>query len=219
MDILVIVKRIDTSEDSHTNKLMDIADKSAVDMAINIRDRHGQGKGSVSVLCIAPVDSTDVIRECFSLGVDQGYLLADHLFESITLDQLIMLLYHGIKKVETYDVVVMPSTASDNIIPDIASRLASMLDLKYVKQIDNYDGAGPTKITLKGPKINDREIVDPPLMISMICDDEQKIHNAMRIMKAYKKEVKVITSEHITKEDLDMDFEKLITKRKYTRQS
>lgn len=215
MDILVIVKRIDTSEDSHTNKLMDIADKVAVDMAINIRDRHGQGKGSVSVLCIAPVDSSEIIRECFCLGVDSGYLLADPLFESLSLEQLIMLLYHGIKKVESYDVVVMPSSASDTIIPDIAGKLASMLDLRHVKEIDSFDGAGMTKLSLKGPRISEKEIVDPPLMISLMCDAEQHIPNAMRIMKAYKKEVKVITSETISENDLNTDSEKFVTKRKY----
>ncbi|MFN8577251.1 MAG: hypothetical protein U0354_10375 [Candidatus Sericytochromatia bacterium] len=209
MDILVIVKRILTSEDSPTHKLMDIADKTAVDMAINIRDRHGQGKGSVSVICIAPIESSEIIRECYSLGVDTGYLLADPLFESLTLDQLIMLLYHGIKKVDSYDVVIMPSTSNDTVLVDIAGKLADMLNLKHIKNIDSFDGAGPTRLSLKGKKINDREIVEPPLMISFSCDAEQKIHNAMRIMKAYKKEVRVITSSEISKNDLNMDFDKV----------
>lgn len=209
MDILVIVKRILTSEDSPTHKLMDIADKTAVDMAINIRDRHGQGRGSVSVICIAPIESSEVIRECYSLGVDTGYLLADPLFESLTLDQLIMLLYHGIKKVDNYDVVVMPSTPNDTVLVDIAGKLADMLNLRHIKNVDSFDGAGPTKLSLKGKKINDKEIVDPPLMISLLCDAEQKIHNAMRIMKAFKKEVRVITSSEIRIHDLDMDFEKV----------
>lgn len=214
MDILVIVKRIDTSEDSPTNKLMDIADKTAVDMAINIRDRHGQGRGSVSVLCIAPVESPEIMRECFSLGVDQGYLLADPLFESLSLDQLTMLLFHGIKKVENYGVVVMPSTSNDTVITDIASKLANMLDIRHVKNIEGFDGAGATRLSLKTLGKDDKEIVEPPLMISLVCDAEQKIHNAMRIMKAYKKEIIVINSDLISESDINMDIEKLQTKRK-----
>lgn len=216
MDILVIVKRIITSEDSPTNKMMDIADKTAVDMAINIRDRHGQGRGSVSVLCIAPIESSEIIRECYSLGVDTGYLLADPLFESLTLDQLIMLLYHGIKKVENYDVIIMPSTSNDTVIVDIASKLAEMLNIRHIANVDSFDGAGTSRLSLKGKKINDKEIVEPPLMISMTVDAEQKIYNAMRIMKAFKKEVRVITSEDISQNDLNTDVEKAVPHKKRT---
>lgn len=196
MDIVVIVKRIDSSAGSATGKMMDIGDKTALDMAVSLRDRYGHGNSTVSALCIAPVEASDIIRECYSLGADTGYLLSDPAFESIDLNGLIDLLYSAIKAIGKCDMVVMASPSDDTVLVEIGKKLAGMLGFKHFSGVDSYDGVSNTKVSLRG-KGAQREVIEPPAVINLACDLEQKIYNAMRIMKAYKKEINVLTAKDI----------------------
>lgn len=195
MDILVIVKRIDMSDNSPTKKLMDIADKTALDLAIGLRDKHGHGNSTVSVLCIAPAVASDVIRECYSLGADTAYMLSDPAFESIDLNGLISLLSGGIGFIGKCDAIIMASTSDDTVLVDVGKKLAEMIKFSHYSGVDSFEGTS-NKIILKGKK-GEKEIVEAPVLINLACDEEQYIHNAMRIMKAFKKEIRMITAKDL----------------------
>lgn len=202
MDIVVIVKRIDSSDNSPTGKVMDIGDKTAIDFAISLREKYGLGNTRVSVICIAPYEASDVIRECYGLGVDAGYLLSDPMFEQIDVEGIVNILFSALTKLNGCDLVLMASPSNDTITVDLGNKLARLLGFKHLKQVEHLDGYG-NRVVVRGKNISDREIVELPALINLSCDSEQKVFNAMRIMKAFKKEVKVFTSR-----DLNMDAKK-----------
>jgi electron transfer flavoprotein beta subunit len=202
VDIVVIVKRIDTSDSSPTGKAMDIGDKTALDLAITLREKHGFGNSRVSVLCIAPVDAAEVIRESYAVGADIGYLLSDPMFESIDVNGLVGLLQSAVNKLGKCDLVIMASHTGDDITIDVGNKLANSLGFKHVKNIEKFEAAHGNRITTIS-KNEERSIVEVPALINLVCDSEQKVHNAMRIMKAFKKDVKIWTSK-----DLNPDHRK-----------
>lgn len=197
MDIVVIVKRIDTSDSSPTGKVMDIGDKTALDMAIILREKHGFGNSKVSVLCIAPVDAAEIIRESYAIGADTGYLLSDPMFESIDVNGLVGLLHSAVNKLTKCELIIMASHTGDDLTIDVGNKLATSLGFKHVKNVEKFESAHGNRIAVTG-KNQEREIVEIPVLINLVCDSEQKVHNAMRIMKAFKKDVKIWTAKDLT---------------------
>ncbi len=207
MNIVVIVKRINApSNASPSQKVLDVGDKIALDMAIGVREKCGVGNSHVSALCIAPVEDSDVIRECYSLGADVGYLLSDPLFEQLDLDGLIGVLSSSALKIDNCDVLVMVSASNDAVTIDVGRRLAEMLKFKHASNVDAFDCQGNSRIVVKraNPKNGpEREVIELPVLINLNCDSPLVVHNAMRIMKAFKKEVKIWTHK-----DLNVDSRK-----------
>ena len=201
MHLAVIVKRIDISDNSPTNKLMDIGDKTAIEFAVNVRDKNEKANSKVSAICIAPSESSEVIRECFSSGADHGYLLDDKTFESVNLDGLITLLNKTVTHLENCDVVLMSSPSSDNVTVSLGKKLADALNFKHIPYVESIERLSHSKLLVRTKK--GTEVVEIPVLINLACDLEQHIPNASRIMKIYKKEVTILNAK-----DLDFDLQK-----------
>ena len=201
MHLAVIVKRIDTSDNSPTNKLMDIGDKTAIEFAVNVRDKNEKANSKVSAICIAPSDSSEVVRECFSFGADEGYLLDDKSFESVNLDGLINLLHKTIEHLQNFDVVLMSSPSTDNVTVSLGKKLADALNYKHISHVESVERLSHSKLLVRTKK--GTEVVEIPVLINIACDLEQVIPSASRIMKIYKKEVHILNAK-----DLDFDLQK-----------
>ncbi len=89
MEIVVCVKQVpDTTEvkiDPVTNTLVregvpsivNPFDKFALEMALQLRDKHG---GKVTVISMGPPQAVAALRECIAMGADEAILLSDRAF-------------------------------------------------------------------------------------------------------------------------------------------
>lgn len=197
MNILVIVKRNDTTQNKDKTISIDFHDRMAVELAVAIKEKSFIYPVSVSVICIAPADSSNVIRDCFALGADNAYLLDDKSFETVDIDGLIRLLSKGIKKASNPDIVVMASNSNDDVLISLGKKLAETLNYKHLL-VDDFDGQDK-RLFAKVRNKQDKIPLDSNVMLNLTLDIEQPFPNAKRIMKLFKKEVTIFNAR-------DLDF-------------
>lgn len=203
MNISVIVKRMGIHDGSN-KKMMDIADKIAIDQAVFIKERDEKTATKVSALCIAPPEDSEILRECFAFGADEGYLLNDPKFEKVGLEGLITVLYKAIKNIDSNGVVILTSSSNDPVTASLGKALADVLGYKHVYNVEKFE-MHYRKLYVRRKGQSENEHIETPVVINFISDAEQKIDNAVRIMKVFKKEVKVLNAR-----DLDFDPNKLV---------
>lgn len=203
MNISVIVKRMSIHEGSN-KKMMDIADKIAIDQAVYIKERDEKSTTKVSALCIAPPEEAEILRECFAFGADEGYLLNDPQFEKVGLEGLITVLYKAIKNIDSNGIVVLTSSSNDPVTLSLGKTLADVLGYKHVYNVERLE-MHHRKFFVRKKGQSETELVEGPTVVNFISDAEQKIENAVRIMRVFKKEVKVLSAK-----DIDFDPNKLV---------
>lgn len=195
MNILVIVKRNESIQNKNIS--IDFHDRMAVELAVAIKEKSFIYPVNVSVICVAPTDSANVIRDCFALGADNAYLLDDKSFETVDIDGLIRLLSKGIKKVNP-DIVVMASNSNDDILISLGKKLAETINYKHLSGVDDFDG-NDKRISAKLRNKQDKVPLDERVLLNLSLDVEKPFPNAKRIMKLFKKEVIVFNAR-------DLDF-------------
>lgn len=195
MNILVIVKRNESTQNKNIS--IDFHDRMAVELAVAIKEKSFIYPVSVSVICVAPTDSANVIRDCFALGADNAYLLDDKSFETVDIDGLIRLLSKGIKKVNP-DIVVMASNSNDDVLISLGKKLAETINYKHLSGVDDFDG-NDKRISAKLRNKQDKIPLDERVLLNLSLDIEKPFPNAKRIMKLFKKEVIVFNAR-------DLDF-------------
>lgn len=195
MNIVVIVKRTDPAQSQDRTNAIDFYDRVAVETAVEIKEKSFMVPTTVSAICIAPVESSQVIRECFALGADDAYLLDDPQFEKVDLDGLIKVLARGIKKAGNVDLIVMGGSSKDTVLINLGKKLAENLGFKHMPNIDDLDGYDG-KIFAK-VRNKDKAPINYPVLVNLSTDIEYNLSKAQKIMRLFKKEVKILNARDL----------------------
>jgi len=204
LNIAIIVKRIESSSSRPSDKILDIADKKALDIATEIKEKL---EANVCVFCIAPYGSSEVIRECYSFGIDAGYLLDDPAFERVDENGIVVVLGSAMKKVENFDLVFIASTSDKDAILEVGKKLSNFLGIGHIGSVSGIRMLGNKLFAQPCQQDKKEKDIQTPVLINFVFDPSEKIYNAMRIMKVFKKEVKFFNSN-----DLGLNTKKLISK-------
>jgi len=194
LNIAVIVKRIEASGSRPSEKLLDIADKKAIDIATEIKEKL---EANVCVFCIAPYESAEVIRECYAFGVDAGYLLDDPSFERVDESGIVSIFGSAIKRVNDFDLIFIASTSDKDAILDVGKKMANFLGTDHIGSIENIKMLGSRLFAVPCQQDKKEKELQSPTLINFVFDPSEKIHNAMRIMKVFKKDVKFFNSSDL----------------------
>jgi electron transfer flavoprotein beta subunit len=151
MNIVVCIKQVpDTTDvriDPATNTLVregvpsiiNPFDMYAIEEALRLREKHG---GKVTIISMGPPQVTDALKEAISLGADEAILLSDRAFAGADTWATSYTLSLGIKKLETYDLVLCGKQAIDGDTAQVGPGVAEFLDIPqvtYVKKIEQMD--------------------------------------------------------------------------------
>jgi electron transfer flavoprotein alpha/beta subunit len=141
MKILVLVKQIPDLEnkvkvsiDQKTfsmkrggiPSIMNPADKNAVEAALQIKDNHPST--IVHAISMGPKQAMEVLKEAYSMGVDEGTLLSDFLYAGSDTLATSLILTKAIQKIGNFTLILCGKQALDGdtgqVGPGIASRLS-----------------------------------------------------------------------------------------------
>ena len=157
MEIFVCVKRVpDTSEneievnsDGSDIERDDLVysvnewDNYAVEEAIQMRDKVG---GSVTVAAVGDEESEEVIRREMAMGVDNGVLLSDDIFEKADGKGIATILKAEIEK-GNYDLILTGAQAEAGAA-QVGGMLASMLDIPYASLVNQIEVLDDKKLKI-----------------------------------------------------------------------
>ena len=122
--------------------LVNPVDKSAIELALQLRENYG---GSVVVVSMAPPNADEILREVLAMGADEAYLLSDRAFGGADTLATSYTLYHGVKKIEaakgySFDFVLCGSESADGATAQVSSQLGEWLGYPHLWNVFELEG-------------------------------------------------------------------------------
>ncbi len=115
-------------------------DKNALETSLQLKKKLN---AHISVLSMGPPEAGNIVKECLSLGADEGYLLSDQAFGGADAYATAITLAGGIRKIGLPDVIFCGMASSDGATEWVGPELATFLDMPVVtmiREIVEYDG-------------------------------------------------------------------------------
>lgn len=182
---------------------MNPADRNALEFALQIKEKATQwdatgGRVEVTTLMLAPSESEGILKETLALEADRAVLLSDPAFLGGDGTAAALALGQAVSKLKA-DLILCGAgptghrVAEERAIPSIHSVVGISFD------------QGVLKLLSRKQEGEERISVSPPLLASIVSgSNTPRIANAIKIMKAAKKEI-----TRWTPADLDLAPEKV----------
>lgn len=122
-EITGVIKR-DTAEAK-----MNPYDLYAIETAIYIKEKIG---AQVTVVTMGPDQATEIIKEAYMMGVDDGYVLSDRKFAGADVLASSYTLSQGISAIGVYDLIICGKQTTDGDTAQVGPAIAEYLDIPHV---------------------------------------------------------------------------------------
>jgi electron transfer flavoprotein beta subunit len=206
MNIIVCIKQVpDTAarikigaggkevDSADLNFVVNPYDEYAVEEALKVKEAVGGGE--VVIISLGPDRATEAIRTCLAMGADRGIHLKDAAFEGSDPYVTAKVLAKVIGDME-YDLILCGKQAVDDNASFVGPGLAEMLGIPQATVITKLDLSDDRKsITVEREVEGGKEVVEIPLPALVTAQkglNEPRYASLPGIMKAKKKEIKVI---------------------------
>lgn len=215
LKIICLVKQVpDTTEitiDKETNTLIRTGvpniinpdDLAGVEEALRLKEKHG---GTVTTVTMGPPQAENMIRELYSRGVDDAYLLTDRKFGGSDTWATSTIISTFLKTLE-FDLLIAGYQAIDGDTAQVGPQVAAFLDIPQVTHISEIKKISKNLIVVEKEYETERlelEVELPALITTITKMNEPRYMNAFDIYKAFDKEVHFVSFN-----DLKVDESKI----------
>jgi electron transfer flavoprotein beta subunit len=143
-------------------------DKNALEEAVRIKEKHG---AKVTVLSVGSAKLKETVLEALAMGADDACIVVDPACEGSDTAASALTLAATIKKIGSYDLILVGEGSADNYSGQIGSRLAEILDvpqITYVRELVVQEGT----VTAVRDMEDALEVVKatPPVIISVTSE-------------------------------------------------
>jgi electron transfer flavoprotein beta subunit len=207
MDILVLVKQVpdteaiiraqsDTELDIENKYALNFFDEFAVEEALRIKEKSGEGK--VTVITLGSKKATDALRRGIAMGADEAFQIGDPALEEVDGYVTATTLAKFIEG-QDYDAILCGKQAIDDDSGALGPALAQLLGIPYLTSIVELEIAADKKKARAAREIEGgREIVTCPLPALFTAQkglNEPRIPQVAGVMKAMKAQIQKIDLE------------------------
>lgn len=173
------------------NLVMNPYDEFAVEEALKLKEAFG---GEVTVVSTGGERTQEAIRTALAMGCDQAVLVSDPTIESPDEWMAAEVLAKAIATIP-YDIILGGRIAVDDGSSQVAVRVADILNIPSVSSILKLDVDGD-KATVIREIDGGTEVIEvslPAVLTAQKGLNEPRYPSMMGIMKAKKKEIKILT--------------------------
>ncbi len=121
-------------------------DLYALETALRIKEQTG---GTVSVITMGPPQAEAIIREAYSMGADEGFLLTDRAFAGADVLATSRALAQGIKMAGDFDVIICGKQSTDGDTAQVGPEMSEWLKIDSVTNVTEVMDVGQKFITIK----------------------------------------------------------------------
>ncbi|HKM42425.1 MAG TPA: electron transfer flavoprotein subunit beta/FixA family protein, partial [Limnochordia bacterium] len=107
---------------------LNVYDAYALEAAVALKETYG---GTVTVLSMGPLQAQDVIKEAYTLGADDGYLLSDRKFAGADTLATSYALSEAIRRLPPADVIFCGMQTTDGDTAQVGPGIAELLELPH----------------------------------------------------------------------------------------
>lgn len=180
MNIIVCIKQVPASNkvgvdpvtgvmkrDGAQSK-MNPYDLFALETAFRIREKLG---GSVKVITMGPPQAAGVIREAYSMGADEGWVLSDRKFAGADVLATSYTISQGIGKLGDYDIILCGKQTTDGDTAQVGPEISERLGIPAIANVIEFTDIGEKSVTVRmdmGDSVQTAKIPYPCL----VCVDK-----------------------------------------------
>ena len=144
MEILVCVKQVPGTTQVEVDPVTGVLKRDGVDSKMNPYDlfaietalRIKKDKGAiVKTITMGPPQAEKVIKESFSMGVDEGAIISDRKFGGADVLATSYTLSQGIKKISNPDLIICGKQTTDGDTAQVGSEIAEFLNIPHVTNV------------------------------------------------------------------------------------
>jgi electron transfer flavoprotein beta subunit len=170
-------------------------DEYAVEEGLRLKEQTG-GDSKVTVVCVGPEESTEMIRTALAMGADDAVHVSDPAIKESEPFVIATTLAKAIKD-EGFDIIFCGKQAIDDDMAQVQSILAEMLDIPQVNVATTFEiSEGGDKAVIRRRIEGGDEMVETQLPAIISCEkglNEPRYASLPGIMKAKKKEIRTKT--------------------------
>ncbi|MDF1545778.1 MAG: electron transfer flavoprotein subunit beta/FixA family protein [bacterium] len=150
MNIVVLIKQVPEialiKVDEAANKVdlpqgpgtVNPFDEYAVEEALRLKEKTD---GTVTVMTVGSQRTESALRDCLALGVDEAYRLTDDAFEGSDPQAVAKILAAGMKKLESFDLILAGKQAIDSDAAQVPGAVAALLDIPQAMFVKKFESA------------------------------------------------------------------------------
>lgn len=144
MKILVCIKQVPASNKVEVDPVTGVLKRNGVDSKMNPYDLYAietalrireQTGGTISVVTMGPPQAEKVIKEAFSMGVDEGAILSDRKFGGADVLATSYTIAQGIKKMGTFDLILCGKQTTDGDTAQVGPEVSEWLGIPSVSNV------------------------------------------------------------------------------------
>ena len=178
-------------------------DKNAVEEAVKIKEELGWKTFAITV---GPEGAKMALREALAMGIDEAYLACDEAFKDLDTLGTTTVLAKVIEKAGGADLVICGEVSLDSFSGQVGPKLAELLGVPCVSCVRKIEVRGGELLVERALEDRYEELAVPlPAVVTVTREiNTPRIPSLMAIMKAAKKEIKVLGAQ-----DLGLSAEEL----------
>ena len=218
MNIIVCVKYVPdatadrTFEDDNTvdrvgvDGLLSELDEYAVEQALQLKEKAGEGEVEVTALCVGPEKAVDAVRKALQMGADKGIHVVDDAIAGSDAIATSLVLAEAVKKLGQVDLVVCGMASTDGAMSVVPAMLAERLSWPQVTMASVIESQGD-QVRIKRDGDTATEVIGGtmPLVLSVTDQTGEARYPSFKgIMAAKKKPM-----ETYSLADLGVEAEKV----------
>ncbi|UUZ58437.1 electron transfer flavoprotein subunit beta/FixA family protein [Nocardioides sp. B-3] len=207
MNIVVCVKYVpDATADRHfesdntvdrvgVDGLLSELDEYAVEQALQIKEKAGEGEHTVTALCVGPEKAVDAARKALQMGADAAVHVLDDAIAGSDAVATSLVLAKAIEKIGTPDLIVCGMASTDASMSVVPAMLAERLNLPQVTLASVVETRGD-RVRVKRDNEGSTDVIGATLPIVLSVTDqtgEARYPSFKGIMAAKKKPLEVLS--------------------------
>lgn len=212
MNIFVCIKQVpDTTEvkfDPETGALIrkgvptiiNPDDKAGLEAALQIKDQCG---GTVTAICMGPLQADVALREAMAMGADEAYLISDRSFGGADTYATSWTIAAAIKKIGNYDLIITGRQAIDGDTAQVGPQIAEHLGLVNISYAEDIQ-LEEESIIVKRQYEDRYHLIKAKLPCLVTALSELNAPRYMTpggILAAYEKEIQILTKADLALPD------------------
>ena len=213
MNIMVCIKQVPGSNKVEVDPVTGVLKRDGADSKMNPYDLYAletalrlkeEEGGKVCVITMGPPSATEVIREAFSMGADEGYLLTDRKFAGADVLATSYTLSQGIKMAGDFDIIITGKQTTDGDTAQVGPEMSEYLDIPCIANVIeiNEVRARGLNVTMDMQTAVERSFISYPCLISVDKDIYQpRLPSYVKKKASANKEIKYITFADLSDRD------------------
>lgn len=157
MEIIVCIKQVPSNSNVQVDPKTGVLIRSGIETKINPYDlfaletalRIKEETGAkIKTISMGPPQAVEAIKEAFSMGIDEGYLLTDRGFAGADVLATSYALSQGIRKIGLPDLILCGKQTTDGDTAQVGPEIAEFLQIPHVTHVLGISGISEKAVTL-----------------------------------------------------------------------